>query len=108
MAIVGTLALVGMVLKLTAFHRVQWVSYALYPIMGWVALIAGPALVRHLTLLQFLLIAGGGIAYTVGIPVLFRRRPDPWPKTFGYHEIWHVITVIAAAMHFAAVTNVLA
>lgn len=108
LAIVGTLALLGVVLKLTAFHRVQWMSYALYPIMGWVALIAGPALVRNLTLVQFLLIVGGGVAYTVGIPVLLKRRPDPWPKTFGYHEIWHVITVLAAAMHFAAVTAVLA
>ena len=97
-----------MVLKLTAFNRGGWMSYALYPIMGWVALIAGPALVRNLTLLQFLLIVGGGIAYTVGIPVLLKRRPDPWPTTFGYHEVWHVITVVAATMHFAAVTNVLA
>ena len=108
MVIVGTLALVGVVLKLTAFNRGRWMGYALYPIMGWVALIAGPALVRNLTLLQFLLIAGGGIAYTVGLPVLLKRRPDPWPMTFGYHEVWHVFTVVAATMHFAAVADVLA
>ena len=108
LAVVGTLALVGMVLKITAFNRGRWMSYALYPIMGWVALIAGPALVRNLTLVQFVLIVGGGIAYTVGLPVLLKRRPDPWPRTFGYHEVWHLITVVAATMHFAAVSNVLA
>lgn len=108
LAVVGTLALIGIVLKLTAFDRGVWISYALYPIMGWVALIAAPALFRSLTTLQLALIVGGGIAYTIGLPVLLKRRPDPWPKTFGYHEVWHVITVVAATMHFAAVSNVLA
>lgn len=108
LAVVGTLALVGMVLKMTAFDRLNWLGYALYPIMGWVALIVAPALVQHLTTLQLVLIVGGGVAYTVGIPVLVKRRPDPWPKTFGYHEIWHVITVVAATMHFTAVSAVLA
>ncbi|RLE25483.1 MAG: hypothetical protein DRJ50_02860 [Actinobacteria bacterium] len=65
-------------------------------------------MVQNLSTLQLLLIVGGGIAYTVGIPVLVKRRPDPWPKTFGYHEIWHVITVVAATMHFTAVSDVLA
>jgi hemolysin III len=65
-------------------------------------------LFRSLTTTQLVLIVGGGIAYTVGLPVLLRRRPDPWPKTFGYHEVWHAITVVAATMHFAAVSNVLA
>ena len=50
----------------------------------------------------------GGVAYTVGLPVLFMRRPDPWPALFGYHEVWHVLTILAAGLHFAAVSNVLA
>jgi hemolysin III len=106
LAVIGVFAVTGMVLKLTAFRRGQWIAYALYPVMGWVALIAGPALVQHLTAMQLALIVGGGIAYTVGMPVLLRRRPDPWPATFGYHEVWHLLTVVAAGMHFAAVTNV--
>jgi hemolysin III len=40
--------------------------------------------------------------------VLVRRRPDPWPMTFGYHEVWHLLVVVAAGLHFAAVVNVLA
>jgi len=108
LAVIGTLALIGVVLKLTAFDRGAWLAYALYPIMGWVAVIAAPVLFRSLTTIQLVLIVGGGIAYTVGLPVLLKRRPDPWPKTFGYHEVWHTITVVAATMHFAAVTNVLA
>lgn len=108
LAIIGTLAAVGMVLKLAFFHGARYVSYSLYLVMGWVAVIATPVLIDSLTALQLGLIAAGGLAYTVGFPVLVVRRPDPWPTTFGYHEVWHLLTVVAAAFHFAAVADVLA
>lgn len=103
LSIVGGLGLIGIVLKFVAFSKLQWVSYALYPTMGWVAVIAGPVLADHLTTLQLALVVGGGIAYTIGFPILLLRRPDPWPKVFGYHEIWHGFTVLAAVLHFGAV-----
>jgi hemolysin III len=108
LVIVGLCAATGMVLKLACFGRVQWLSYSLYPLMGWAAIIAGPVLITHLTGLQLALIVAGGIAYSIGFPVLLVRRPDPWPTVFGYHEVWHLLTVLAAGLHFAAVTNVLA
>lgn len=103
LSIVGALGLTGVILKLVAFGRAQWLSYALYPIMGWTAVIAAPVLVDHLTPLQITLIVAGGVAYTIGIPILLLRRPDPWPSKFGYHEIWHGCTVLAAGLHFGAV-----
>jgi len=106
MAVVGAMGLTGVVLKAVAFRRFQWVSYALYPTMGWVAVVASPVLVSHTSALQLGLIVGGGLAYTVGFPVLLLRRPDPWPSVFGYHEIWHACTVIAAGLHFGAVALV--
>jgi hemolysin III len=105
---VGALAVLGMVLKLAWFHGARYVSYALYLVMGWVAIVATPVLVSSLTGLQLALIVAGGVAYTVGFPVLVRRRPDPWPTTFGYHEVWHLLVVVAAGLHFAAVTDVVA
>jgi hemolysin III len=108
LAIVGTLAVIGMVLKLGFFHGARIVSYSLYLVMGWVAVIAGPALIANLSGLQLGLMIAGGLAYTIGFPVLVRRRPDPWPKTFGYHEVWHLLVVVAAVLHFAAVTDVVA
>lgn len=103
---VGVGATTGVVLKLVAFGRVTWLGNSLYPALGWAAVIASPALIQHMSLVQLGLVAGGGLAYTIGIPVLARRRPDPWPATFGYHEIWHSFTVVAAGLHFAAVTTV--
>lgn len=108
LAAIGAMAAVGIALKLIAFHRVQWVSYSLYPVMGWTAVVAAPALYDHLTGLQLGLIVAGGLAYTAGLPVLVARRPDPWPMTFGYHEVWHLCVVIAAALHFVAICDVVA
>jgi hemolysin III len=108
LAVVGALALTGMVLKLAWFHGARKVSYSLYLVMGWVALIASPALVDSLTGPQLGLIVAGGLAYTIGFPVLVLRRPDPWPSVFGYHEVWHSLTVVAAVLHFAAVVDVVA
>ena len=104
---VAAIGLAGMVIKLAAIRRLQWLAYAFYPIMGWAAVIATPALRDSLTPLQIGLVAGGGIAYTIGFPVLLLRRPDPWPRTFGYHEVWHGFTVLAAVLHFGAVALVL-
>ena len=96
----------GMVLKLVLFRRAQVVSYALYPIMGWAAVLAAPALAESLTPVQLALVIGGGLSYTIGLPVLLVGRPNPWPTTFGYHEVWHLFTVLAATLHFAAVTTI--
>ena len=63
-----------------------------------------PALFDGLTTTELSLLFAGGLLYTVGIPVLVREKPDPWPNTFGYHEIWHTFTVAAAACHFATIT----
>jgi hemolysin III len=107
LSIVGVGAALGIVLKLVAFHRAQWLGFALYPILGWAAVAAAPVLVHHLSPVQLALIVAGGIAYTVGFPVLLTRWPDPWPRVFGYHEVWHAFTIVAAAFHFSAVATLI-
>jgi hemolysin III len=92
-----------MVLKLAAFGKVTWLSNSLYPAMGWAAVIASPALITYLSTTELILVVSGGLAYTIGLPIFALQRPNPWPATFGYHEIWHAFTVVAAALHFAAV-----
>lgn len=105
LALVGGFGLVGMVIKLTGFGPLQWFGYALYPLMGWAAVVAAPALLDHLSTAQLMLVVVGGLAYTIGFPILLVRRPDPWPRRFGYHEVWHGFTVVAAACHFGAVAS---
>lgn len=101
LCVVWTLAAVGVLLKQFAFERFRLVEYSLYPILGWIVVVAAPVLLRNMTGVELSLLVAGGLLYTVGIPVLVRERPDPWPRTFGYHEIWHGFTVAAGACHFA-------
>ena len=108
LAVIGVIALTGVLWKLLAFNRAKWFSSGLYLVMGWAAVAAAPALVQHLTATQLLLVVAGGIAYTVGFPVLVLNRPNPWPTSFGYHEVWHSLTVVAAGLHFAAISAVVA
>ncbi len=104
--VVGIGAVTGVVVKLVAFDRLRWLGYSLYPALGWTAIVAAPALWRYLSTPVLVLVVAGGVLYTVGVPVLFTRRPDPWPRTFGYHEVWHGLTVVAAGLHFAAISLV--
>jgi hemolysin III len=73
-----------------------------YLAMGWVAVIAGPQLLREAGVAPFVLFATGGVLYSVGATVYAARRPDPWPRVFGFHEIFHALVVAAAVVHFVA------
>ena len=105
-AAVGSGAVVGAVRAILAPHRWRLAGYALYPILGWAAVAVAPALWWHLSVAEIVLIITGGVVYTAGFPVLLRKSPDPWPRVFGYHEVWHSFTVLAAGAHFAAVLSI--
>jgi len=108
LCVVWALALTGIVLKQFAFDRVRVLQYALYPVLGWLIVVAGPVLWQRLTGAELAFLVAGGLLYTVGFPVLLLEKPDPWPRTFGYHEVWHSMTVLAGACHFATVTLLVA
>ena len=108
LAVVVSAAVFGAIMKVAAFDKISWLSYALYPIMGWAAVATAPVLVDSLTTFQLTFMVLGGLLYSIGIPVLFLQRPNPWPQTFGYHGIWHVFVTVAAAMHFVAVASIVA
>jgi len=57
---------------------------------------------RALDTSEIWLIALGGIAYTIGAVVYATKRPNPWPRNFGYHEIFHALTLVGAGLHFVA------
>ena len=93
----------GIVLSLLWPDAPRPVSAAIYISLGWVAIIAMPQLFDRLGALGIALIATGGLLYSVGAIVYARKRPDPVPTVFGYHEIFHVLVVAAAALHFAVI-----
>jgi hemolysin III len=62
-----------------------------------------PQLWTTLGIAGFVLVVLGGVSYTVGAVIHARRSPDPWPSTFGYHELFHVFVLVAVLLHFVAV-----
>jgi hemolysin III len=105
LALVWTVAAVGIVLVLlrTDNKVVGLVRMLLYLGLGWTSVVLLPELASALGLAKVTLGVVGGILYTVGVVVLIRRRPDPNPRVFGYHEVWHAFTVAAGACHFAMI-----
>jgi len=105
LAIVWAGAAIGIATKL---YRVDLhvLSGFLYLGLGWVAVIVFPALVRDLSTTELLLMVAGGLLYSGGALVLAIHRPNPWPHTFGYHEIWHAATIGAALCLYAAILSI--
>jgi hemolysin III len=78
---------------------------ACYLALGWVAVLAAPQLISRLPPAPLALLAAGGLLYTLGALVYAAQRPDPWPRVFGFHEVFHAFVVLAAAAHFAAMAG---
>jgi hemolysin III len=106
LTIVWAATIAGIVFSLVWITAPRWVSVVLYVLLGWLAVVALPDLVGHVSLTTLLLFGLGGMVYSAGALVYATGRPDPAPTVFGYHEVFHALTIAAAAMHFAAVASV--
>ena len=89
-------ALVGIVLRQLWLDAPQWAVAVPYVVVGWCPLMVAPQLVRSLGWAGFALMLAAGLAYTAGALVYARKKPDPWPGAFGFHEVFHACTVVGA------------
>jgi len=96
-------ALAGVVLQLCWVDAPRLLSAIVYVAMGWVALAAFPQMIDKIGITGTALVAAGGILYSVGAGIYAFKRPNPAPKVFGYHEIFHALVILAAALHYAVV-----
>ncbi len=85
-------------------RRGRWLFPALYLVLGWTALGVLPDLLRTGGAVVLGLLLLGGLLYSAGAVVYARRRPDPSPHWFGFHEVFHALTVLAFAAHYVAVS----
>ncbi len=95
-------ALLGMAIRLRYTDAPTSLVALPYLVVGWSLLPVVTDAWQNLGVAGFLLLLIGGLLYTAGGIVFAIRRPDPWPDTFGFHEIFHVLTVAAAALHYVA------
>ena len=100
---IWTLALLGVSFTLFAatFRLPRWIGTMLYVIMGWIALLAIPAFLSVLPWIFVWTLISGGLLYTLGAIIYTLRWPNPFPRVFGYHEIFHLF-VVAGSIAFAA------
>ncbi len=83
----------------------KWAVAVPYVVVGWAALAVLPQLLHALGATGFMLLLAGGLCYSAGAVVYARRRPDPRPEVFGYHEVFHACTLAGAALHYAAIAG---
>ena len=107
LAIIWAGALAGVALKMRWPHAPSWVGVPIYLALGYVAVFVLPDLLRGGGVAALVLILTGGLLYTVGAVFYATRWPNPWPRTFGFHEFFHAATVLAAICHHVAIWLVL-
>ena len=103
LAIVWGGALAGIALTLFWPSAPRWVGVPLYLLLGWVGVWYAGMILHNVGVAAAVLLAVGGALYSIGAVFYGLRWPDPWPTTFGYHEIFHACTAVAAICQYIAI-----
>jgi hemolysin III len=96
-------AVAGIVLRQAWLDAPKWLIAVPYVVVGWAAVVVLPQLYRALGATGFTLLVAGGLAFTAGAVVYALKRPDPFPSTFGYHEVFHACTIIGVVLQFVVI-----
>ncbi len=99
-------ALAGVIFRVFWIGAPRWLYTSVYVGIGWVAIFFLPDLVAGAGVTAVVLIAVGGVLYSAGAAVYGLKRPDPWPQWFGFHEVFHSLTIAAFTVHYVAVSIV--
>ena len=102
------LAAIGIIVQVLIVRAPRWLGAVGYLVVGWFAVFDVPAYLRGTTTAEFTWVVVGGLLYTAGAIIYAIKKPNPWPATFGFHEVFHLLTVLAAAAHLVAVALLVA
>lgn len=101
--VIGAGALVGITIRQLALDTPKWVNTLPYLVVGWSAVAVLPQIGRGGGASVLALIIAGGLVYSAGAVVYGAKRPRLSPRVFGYHELFHALTLVGAGLHFAAI-----
>ena len=96
-------AVLGIAFALAWIDAPRLLTAGTYLAVGWAGVIAVPQLLSEVGVAPFVLFLVGGILYSAGAIIYATKRPNPVPKVFGYHEVFHALVILAAALHYAVV-----
>jgi hemolysin III len=102
LGVVWTGCLAGVVIKVRWPHAPRWVGVPIYLLVGWVGIAIIGDIVRDAGVAALVLLLTGGLLYSLGGVAYAMHRPNPWPDVFGYHEVFHALTVLAAVCQYVA------
>jgi len=97
---VWALAILGIFMKMFWLNAPRWFSTVVYILTGWIVIVGAWPLIRALHIGGFLWILAGGLFYTAGAVIYALKRPNPWPRIFGFHEIFHIFVMLGSLSHF--------
>jgi hemolysin III len=100
LSIFWLIALFGMLMTTIWTHVPKWVRALLYVAMGWIGILYFPEIKSSLDTTNIQLLVIGGVTYTLGALIYAFKWPDPFPRIFGYHEVFHVLVVLGSGFHF--------
>jgi hemolysin III len=103
LAIIWSGAAAAVLTKVCWVGAPKWLMAAVGVALGWAGVAALPEVVKHDGITPVILLGAGGLAYTAGAVVYALRRPDPFPRVFGYHELFHALTLVALACQYVAI-----
>lgn len=106
LSIVWSLAFIGIIVKIFYIGAPRWVNAGIYVLMGWLSVTAAGQMLTALPTWVFTWMIVGGVIYTLGAVVYATKIFNFKPGVFGFHEVWHIFVLLAAAAHFVAVLGV--
>jgi hemolysin III len=101
-------ALAGVAMSIAWINAPRLLVALCYIAVGWVAVVAMPQLFSARGAAMPVLLLVGGILYSLGAAAYATKRPNPWPRTYGFHEVFHTLVIAAAVVHFVAIADVIA
>ena len=103
LTLVWIIAAAGILLKMVLPRVVTWLSVTLQMVMGWLVVFWIPQILNTLGVTALVLIALGGLSYSVGVVVFTTKRPRLSPRVFSYHELFHLMVILGSFLHYLAV-----
>jgi hemolysin III len=103
LGLIWPLAAAGAALSVPALRLPRFGRVALYLVMGWIGVLPAVGLFGLLPPEAMLLLVAGGALYSLGAIIYARRRPDPFPRVFGFHELFHLFAIAGCAVFFAVI-----
>jgi hemolysin III len=106
LSIIWSLALIGVLVKIFYIRSPRWLNAGIYVLMGWLGILGAGQVLANLPVWVISWLVAGGVIYTLGAIVYSTKVFNFVPGVFGFHEVWHIFVILAAAAHFIAVMGV--